>query len=299
MKATRNDIIFDTIKVILLLGICVITLYPFLNTLAVSLNDPLDTIRGGINLVPREFSLINYQDIFRNEFIGIAFRNSVLRTVISAVVQTFCTAMVAYALSRRNFVFRIPIAIIYVVTMYVDGGIIPTYFLFRRLDLINSFHVYWIPGLTTAWNMLIIRTYMRGLPESLVESAKMEGANDFWIFMRIIMPLSIPVLATIALFTSVWQWNFWFDTFIFNSGSIDLTTLQYELMKKIQSANAAIANTSVSNIYGSAANSAGAQVTPQSLRAAMTIVVSLPIILVYPFLQRYFVTGLTIGGVKE
>lgn len=299
MKASRDDIIFDTIKVIILVAVCVITLYPFVNTLAISFNDPLDTIRGGIGLIPREFSTMNYQDILKNEFMGIAFRNSVARTVIAAVVQTFCTAMVAYALSRRNFVLRIPIALIYVITMYIDGGLIPTYFLFRNLGLINNFHVYWLPGLTTAWNMLIIRTYIRGLPESLVESAKMEGASDFWIFMRIIMPLAIPVLATIALFTSVWHWNYWFDTFIFASGRIELTTLQYELMKKIQSANAAMANTSMSSVYSSVRTTSGTQVTPQSLRAAMTIIVSVPIILVYPFLQRYFVTGLTIGGVKE
>lgn len=299
IKMTKDDIIFDSIKVVMLLFLCVITLYPFVNTLAIALNDPMDTIRGGINLLPRKFSLVNFEDVLKDEFLGMAFLNSTFRTVIASIVQTFCTAMVAYSLARKKFVLRVPIAVIYVITMYVDGGLIPTYFLFRKLSLINNFHVYWIPGLTTAWNMLVIRTYMKGLSDSLIESAEMEGANDFWIFIKIILPLSIPVLATIVLFTAVWQWNYWFDTFIFNSSNINLTTLQYELMKKVQSANAAIGNTSMSDVFSKAANQSGSMVTPRSLRAAMTIIVSLPIIMVYPFLQRYFVTGLSIGGVKE
>jgi putative aldouronate transport system permease protein len=298
MKLTRQDYVFDTIKILLLLILVVLTLYPFLNTAAVSLNEPRDTIRGGIKLWPRVWSTLNYEDIFDDQNILKATRNSILRTVIAAVVQTFCTAMVAYTLSRRDYVLRIPIAMIYVLTMYVDGGLIPTFFLFRSLGLVNSFQVYWFPGLTTAFNMLVIRTYMRGLSESFTESAKMEGANDFWIFLRIIMPLCVPVLATIVLFTAVWQWNYWWDTFIFNSGEQNLTTLQYELMKKIRSANAAISGTSMQDAFSQAQNNQGDMVTPLSLRAAMTIVVSVPIILVYPFLQRYFIHGLTIGGVK-
>jgi putative aldouronate transport system permease protein len=298
MKMSRQDYVFDTIKVILLLILVVVTLYPFLNVLAISLNEPRDTLRGGIKLWPREFSFINYTDILGDEFMGRAAINSILRTVISGIVHTFCTAMVAYTLSRRDYMFRVPMAMMYVVTMYVDGGLIPTFMLFRSLGLINNFNVYWIPGLTTAFNMLVVRTYMRGLSESFVESAKMEGANDFWIFMKIILPLCVPVLATITLFTAVFHWNYWWDTFVYNSAKIELTTLQYELVKKIQSANAAMSGSSMQDAFSTAQSGSGQIVTPASLRAAMTIVVSLPIIMVYPFLQRYFVHGLTIGGVK-
>ncbi|MFP4113958.1 MAG: carbohydrate ABC transporter permease [Spirochaetota bacterium] len=299
MKMSAQDYVFDTIKVVLLVLLVVVTLYPFLNVLAISLNDPYDAMRGGIRIWPRQFSLLNYRDTLGDQNIITATRNSVLRTVISALVQTFCTAMVAYTLSRREYVFRFPIAMVYVITMYVDGGLIPTYFLFRGLGLINSFQVYWIPGLTVAFNMLVIRTYIRGISESFVESAKIEGANDFYVFMRIILPLSVPVLATIILFTAVWQWNQWWDTFIFNSSKVNLTTLQYELMKKIQSANAAMSGTSMQDAFSRGSNVSGNMVTPASLRAAMTIIVSLPIVMVYPFLQRYFIHGLTIGGVKE
>jgi len=298
MKMTRQDYIFDTIKVLFLLSLVVVTLYPFLNVLAISLNESFDTIKGGVRIWPRVFTWENYRDILDDQNMFVAVRNSVGRTVISALVQTFSTAMVAYVLSRREFMFRIPMAMIYVITMYVDGGLIPTYFLFRSLGMINSFAVYWLPGLTVAFNMLVIRTYMRGISESYVESAKIEGANDFWIFMKIMLPLCVPVLATIILFTAVWQWNHWWDTFVFNSSKIDLTTLQYELMKKIQSANAAMSGSSMQEAFSRAADTTGNIVTPTSLRAAMTIVVSLPIIMVYPFLQRYFVHGLQIGGVK-
>jgi putative aldouronate transport system permease protein len=258
----------------------------------------MDTIRGGINLLPRKFSLINYSDIFDSPHIIRAAVNSILRTLIAGLLHTFCTAMVAYTLSRSKYIFRVPIAMIYILTMYIDGGLIPTYFLFRSLGLVNSFSVYWIPGITSAWNLLVIRTYIKGLPESLIESAKIEGANDFYVFMKIIIPLCIPVLATIILFTAVWHWNYWWDTFLFCSQKIELSTLQYELMKKIQSASSAMSGTSMSDAFSMAADKGGT-VTPKSLRAAMTIIVSIPIVMVYPFLQRYFITGLTIGGVKE
>jgi putative aldouronate transport system permease protein len=284
MKGNVYDHIFDSLKILFLVFLVVVTLFPFINILAVSLNEPMDTIKGGIGFLPRKFSWINYKDIFKSTHILRATLNSVMRTVIAGLLHTFCTAMVAYTLTRRKYLLRVPIAIIYILTMYIDGGLIPTYFLFRSLGLINSFHVYWIPGITSAWNLLVIRTYIKGLPESLIESAEIEGANDFYIFLRIILPLCMPVLATIILFTAVWHWNYWWDTFLFCSSDIELSTLQYELMKKIQSANAAMSGTSISDAFSMAKDQTGTTVTPKSLRAAMTIIVSLPIIMVYPLL---------------
>lgn len=298
MKQSIDDRIFDTVKIIFLLFLVVVTLYPFLNILAISLNDAQDSIRGGISLWPRKFSFQNYEEIFGNPNIWHAGMISVLRTGISVITQVFCTAMVAYTISRREYKLRKLITFIYVLTMYIDGGLIPTYFLMRSLGLINSFHVYWIPGLVAAFNLLVIRTYINGISESFIESARLEGASEFTIFVRVIMPLCRPVLATVALFIAVWQWNYWFDTFLFNSSNINLSTLQYELMKAIQSANAAISGSSAVSAFAEAGSISGQRVTPTSLRAAMTIIVSLPIIMVYPFLQKHFVTGLTIGGVK-
>jgi putative aldouronate transport system permease protein len=296
MKANTNDIIFDSVKYVLLIFVVLATLLPFVNVLAISLNDPMDTIKGEIGLWPRVFSLRNYSDIFEDQMIWVYTLNSVGRTVISGFLHIFCNAMVAYTLSRKKFVLRIPITFIYLITMYLNPGLLPEYFLMRDLGLIGTFNVYWIPGITTAWNIIILRTYIKGLPDSLVESAQMEGANHFYIFWRIIIPLCMPVLATLILFTAVYHWNWWFDTFLYNDQNPELSTLQYELMRKISSASTARAGSAMDNIY---AGQGGGDVTPRSLRAAMTMIVTLPIVMVYPFLQRYFVTGLTIGGVKE
>jgi putative aldouronate transport system permease protein len=291
VKTNTNDIIFDSIKYILLILLALVTILPFINVLAVSFNDPLDTVAGGIGLWPRVFSTVNYADIFAESRIWQYTLNSVGRTVIAGLLHIFCNAMVAYTLTRKKFVFRWPVTMLYLITMYVDGGLIPNYFLVKNLGLLNTFTVYWITGITTAWNIIVIRTYIKGLPDSLIESAQIEGANDFYIFMRIIIPLCMPVLATLILFTMVWHWNSWIDTFLYNSNNPDLATLQYELMRKVQSVRI--------TEYSILDPNARPDVTPRSLRAAMTMIVSAPIILIYPFLQRYFVHGLTIGGVKE
>lgn len=294
MKLTSEDKIFDTVKIILLLFLVVVTLYPFLNVIAVSLNEAGDTVRGGITIFPRKFTLFNYKQILSDERIITATVTSVSRTIVAVVTAVFCNAMVAYALSRPRYFLKKPIAIFYIITMYVSGGIIPSYFLVKSLNLLNTFTVYWFPSITSAFSIIIMRTYMKSVSESIVEAAKMEGANDFTIFIRIMLPLCKPVLATIALFVAVDHWNAWFDTFLYNPQAKELTTLQYELMKKLQSASASMSARSANSQRSSTAQS----ITPTSIRAAMTIVVSLPIILVYPFLQKYFVKGLTIGGVK-
>jgi putative aldouronate transport system permease protein len=205
--------------------------------------------------------------------------------------------MVAYTLSRKEFVLRKIISFIYVLTMYIDGGLIPTYFLMRNLGLTNNFWVYVLPGLVTAFNLIVIRTYINGLPESLIESARMDGAGEFTIFAKIVLPLCKPVLATIALFVAVANWNSWFDTFLYNSSNPKLSTLQYELMKVLQSANSMTG--SLEQALAQAATGSVNTITPRAIRATMTVIVTVPIAVVYPFLQRYFVHGLTLGGLKE
>lgn len=291
-KNSYADTTFSIINTIILGLFVVITLYPILNTLAVSVNDGLDALRGGIYLWPRKFTWENYTTVFSKESLVQASIVTVARTVLSTVLHLFTTALLAYVLTRNEFLFSKQISILYVLTMYVNGGMIPTYMLYKNLGLTNNFWVYVLPGMVSAFNMIVIRTYMNGLPNSLVESAQVDGAGHLRIFFRIILPLCKPVLATVALFIAVYQWNAWFDAMLFNQLRADLTTLQYELMKLLSS---------VTN-QGANANSmehAASMVTPTSVRAATTIVTSLPIVMLYPFLQRYFVTGLTIGGVKE
>lgn len=294
-----EPIIFHTLNTIFMIILVIVTLYPFLNTIVVSFNAGSDTIRGGLYLWPREFTLQNYKAVFVSGTIYNAFVVSVARTVLSTLLNLFLTTMLAYTLSRREYVFRKPITFIFILTMYFNAGLIPGYFLMKDLHLINTFWVYVIPSMISAFNMIVIRTYIGSISESLVESARIDGAGDFKIFWQIIFPLCKPVLATIALFVAVGAWNSWFDAFIYTSSRQELSTLQYELMKLLSSSMNANNNPSVAAGAGMTQGAAAQMVTPLSIRASVTVVASVPILLVYPFMQKYFVVGLNVGSVKE
>lgn len=291
-KTSVADKIFVICNTLFMIAFVAITLYPVLNTLAISLNDGTDALRGGIYLLPRKWTLKNYTTVLQKDNLITGAYITVARTVIGTLLALVANAILAFIVSRKRFLFRKQLSLFWVITMYVNGGMIPTFLLFRNLHLTNSFWVYVIPGMFSAFNMLVIRTYMNGIPDSLEESAQLDGAGYMTIFTKIISPLCKPVYATVALFVAVGQWNSWFDAMLYNRMSSELTTLQYELMKLLSSV------TNQGGSVESMKNAAGA-VTPASVRAAATIVTMLPIICLYPFLQRYFVTGLTIGGVKE
>jgi len=285
----------DFLIMLFMLYVITVTLYPFLNILAKSLNDPIDTVKGGIHIWPRAFTFGNYISLFEGgSNLPTAFKISVLRTLIGTITGVFCCAMFAFPLSRSDFIFRKHFTLILVITMYIGGGLIPDFLLIRKLGLINSFWVYIIPWLINAFNVIVIRAYMDTIPPSLQESARIDGANDIGIFFRIIMPLCKPVLATIALFIAVGQWNSWFDTYLYARGSSNLSTLQFELMKVLDSASAMGSQVDI--------HSQGlreARRNPEALKMAITIIATVPILLVYPFLQKYFVSGITLGAVKE
>ena len=291
-KSSTADIAFTVFNSIFMILFVVITLYPVINTLAISLNDGTDALKGGIYLLPRKFTFKNYTTVLqKNNLITGAFI-TVARTIIGTVTALVMNAILAFIVSRPRFMIRKQLSLFWVITMYVNGGLIPTFILFKNLGLTNSFWVYIVPGMISAFNMLVIRTYMNGLPDSLVESAQLDGAGYTTIFIKIISPLCKPVYATVALFVAVGQWNSWFDAMLYNRMSGEYTTLQYELMKLLSSV------TSTGATAETMKNAVGA-VTPASVRAAATIITMLPIICIYPFLQKYFVTGLTLGGVKE
>ncbi|OAS89298.1 MULTISPECIES: carbohydrate ABC transporter permease [Metabacillus] len=297
IKLTKKDRMFDILNYSFLTIIMIVTLYPFLNVLVISLNDSTDTIRGGIYIWPREFTLNNYLEIMKYDNLVTGFVNSVLRTVIGTVLGVFAQAMIAFTLSRADFQGRKFISTFLVLTMYFSGGLIPGYMLIRDLGMMNSFWVYILPGLVSAFNIIIIRSFMDGLPFSLQESAKMDGANDFTIFYRIILPLCKPVLATIALFVAVGQWNSWFDTYLYNSLNENLTTLQYELMKILDNTSMG-GNVNANQMRPNAEQQAN-MVSPESIKMAITMVTVIPIMLVYPFVQRFFIQGMTLGAVKQ
>ena len=291
-KTSLSDRIFVICNTIFMIAFVIITLYPVLNTLAISFNDGTDALRGGIHLWPRKFTLKNYITVLQKDNLIIGAVVTVARTVIGTLLALVSNAILAFIVSRKRFLFGKQLSLFWVITMYVNGGMIPIFLLYKGLGLTNSFWVYVIPGMISAFNMLVIRTYMNGIPDSLEESAQLDGAGYTTIFVKIISPLCKPVYATVALFVAVYQWNSWFDAMLYNRMSDNLTTLQYELMKLLSSV------TNQGTSAESMKNSQGA-VTPTSVRAAATIITMLPIICIYPFLQQYFVAGLTLGGVKE
>ena len=291
-KKTLADQIFVICNTIFMVAFVVITLYPVLNTLAISFNDGIDTVRGGIHLIPRKFTWQNYYTVLHKQNMITGAYITVLRTVVGTFLALAANALLAFIVSRKRFLFKSQLSLFWVITMYVNGGLIPTFLLYKNLHLTGTFWVYVIPGTVSAFNMLVLRTYMVGLPDSLEESAQLDGAGYMTIFVKIISPLCKPVYATVALFVAVGQWNSWFDAMLYNRMSDKYTTLQYELMKLLSSVM------QQSGSADSARNSANS-ITPASIRAAATIATMLPIVCLYPFLQRYFVTGLTIGGVKE
>ncbi len=290
VKSTKSEKAFDYVLLVFCLFLIVITVYPFLNVLAISLNDSMDTMRNVNFIIPRKFTLSNYTYIFRENNLGGAFVMSVVKTVVGVVLGVICTSMLAYVLSRKDFYFNKFFTIIFIITMYVSGGMIPEYLLLTRtLKLGNNFWVYIIPGIIWVYNVILMRSFIEGLPIALQEAAKLDGANDFTIWYKVILPLCTPSLATVALFIAVGQWNSFMDTYLY---ARDLPTLQYVLYEIMEQATIQIDPHAVSSQMTNA-------VSPMSVRMAITIVATVPILVVYPFLQKYFVGGMTLGAVKD
>lgn len=287
-KHSLGDVTFHLVNTIIMLFVVVIMLYPFWNTIAISFNDAQDTLRGGITLFPRVFSTYSYESVFKNKLMGTAAINSVLRTVISTVLGVVVGSLIAYVLSRKELVGRKFITAYFLVIMYISAGLIPNYFLIKNLGMLNTFAVYIIPGLVSVYNIIVIKSFMQSLPDSLTEAAMVDGAGHFRCYWQIVLPCCKPVLATIALWCAVGAWNQWFDTFLYASSADHLTTLQYEMMSGRDN----------SSIFGNGQQMANT-ITPASIRAAVTIVASVPILVVYPFMQKYFVKGVTLGATKE
>ena len=291
-KRSVGDKIFVVCNIIFMFLFVLITIYPILNTLAISFNDGIDAVKGGIHIFPRKFSLNNYRSVFAMRNLTTGLFISVARTVLGTLIGLLFNAILAFLVSRRRFLLKKSLTAFWVVTMYVNGGMIPVLLLYKNLKLTSTFWVYIIPGIISAFNMLVMRTFMEGIPDSLEEAAQIDGAGYGTIFIKILSPLCKPMYATIALFIAVGHWNSWFDTMLYNRLSTEYTTLQYELMKLLSSVT--------SQSSKSDPNSGdGANIQPVSVRAAASIVTMAPIVCLYPFLQKYFVSGLTIGGVKE
>jgi putative aldouronate transport system permease protein len=287
LKRYWGDILITFIMLIL----CFVTLYPIWYTVIISFNDSQDTMRGGIYWWPRIFTLQSYRTVFLDKAILKAFNITFWRTLLGTITSVFFTAMVAYAFSKTYIMGRRVYLILGTITMFFGGGIIPYFILLRSIGLYDTFLVYIIPALFNFYNLIIFMSFFREIPAALEESAKLDGANDFVVFVRIIMPVSMSVLATIALFNGVYHWNDYFAGVMYVNNP-DLQPIQTFLYRVIASASI------TKSIVGMPASVASATVNSQSVKLATMVVTTAPIICVYPFLQRYFVKGVMIGSIK-
>lgn len=291
---SKTDRVFDVFITIIMVIVMVVTLAPFWFSIIGSFNEGLDYSRGGVYLWPREFTWSNYKAVFVDTSIYQAYFVTVSRTLLGTLGSVLFTAIAAYAMSRKYLKFKGIYMVIMLITMFFSGGLIPTYLLYRDLHLLDTFWVYIIPSLFSVWNMIIMMSFFRGIPETLIESTKIDGAGEYRIFFQLIIPLSKPVLAAIALFNGVGHWNTYFDSMMFTN-SPDLQTIQLFLMKIVTNSDFA---RSVGGAAASYMPEVAKQISPETLKLAMMIATSLPIIIVYPFLQKYFVKGVLIGSIK-
>lgn len=285
--ATIGDLFLTVIMVL----ICFVCLYPVWYTIIISFNDSTDAMRGGIYWFPRKFSIESYRTVFQDSTIMRAFLITILRTLIGTVTSVFFTAMVGYAFSKKHIMGNKFYMILGTITMFFNGGLIPTFIILKRLGLYDNFFVYILPSLFNFYNMIIFMTYFREMSPALEESAKLDGCNDLTIFTRIILPLSMPVVATIALFNGVGHWNDYFTGVMYINKAV-LQPIQTYLYRIVASASAS------KSVVSMPAGFTAQQVSSTSVRLATMVVTTFPIMCIYPFLQKYFVKGFMVGSIK-
>lgn len=292
IKQTRAGRAFDIINGIVVGLLMFLMVYPFWNMIVLSLNDGTDALLGKLYFWPRRFTWSNFEYVFKNEKLLHGAGVSVLRVVIGTTTGVICNALLGYIVSCKHFYGRKFMRILFIVTMYFGGGLIPTYLLMLRLGFMNSFAVYIIPALFSSYYMLLASSYMQSIPDALFESARIDGASELRTFLRIAVPLSMPMLACIAVYIGVGHWNSWFDVSLYSKNGV-WDTLQIILYRLLNQANAKADITNQQQLYQSMRT-----IQPETVRAATTVIVVVPIVFIYPFFQRYFVGGITLGAVK-
>jgi len=320
MKIRLGGRVFDSCNLALLGIFGFLAVYPFLYTFSISLSNGAEAQRQGLHLLPGNpamlakaagdvirldlsaagrdarsyadgLSFTAYRMVLANPVILIGYGNTVLRTVVGTLLTLLATALAAYPLARKEMPWRKRLTFFVLFTMLFGGGLVPSYMVVKSLHLINNRLVYVVPGLVTAFNVLIMKSFFQSLPESFAESAKLDGASEFAILFRIYLPLSTPILATIGLWTAVGHWNSWFDGLLYitdNSKQVLQVFLQRIVIEN-----------STEMIEKGVVNPDVLSFTPETIKAATVIVTILPILFLYPFVQKYFVKGIMIGGVKE
>ena len=284
------DKVFDIVNLLIMLVLLVIFVWPLWFVLIASISDPSEVWQGHVVLFPRGITLAAYEEVIKYKTIWTGYANTILYTVLGTAINMVLTVCGAYPLSRKDFVPKKFFMLLFMVTMYFSGGLIPLFFVIRNTGLYNTIWVSSIPYAISAYNMIIMKTFFESIPESLEEAAKIDGASDMGVLLKIVLPLSVPIIATIGLFYAVQYWNSYFDALIYIQ-SPDKFTLQLRLRSLLFADE-------LNNAGGGNVEGIGTQVMTQSLKMACVAVSTIPILLVYPWLQKYFVKGVMLGSVK-
>jgi putative aldouronate transport system permease protein len=295
LHSSRSEKIMHAVIYALLALLAFMAFYPFWNSLVISFNTGSDTSTGGVTFWPRVFTLENYRIVFKEDAIFHAYLITLLRTVLGTALSMFFTSLFAYGLSKKGIIFKKGYMLFCIFTMYFSGGLIPYFILIYQMHLYNTFWFLLIHGMVSVYNMIIFRTFFMELPDGLEESARIDGCSNFGVFFRIVLPISGPVMATLGLFTAVGLWNDWFTPAIFinNQNLIPLQTLLVQII------NAGATASLMTNLNSYAQSMVQNTVTVKALQMATMMIATLPILAVYPFLQKYFVKGVMVGSLKE
>lgn len=288
-RQSTNEKIFEAVIIILLCIVSAIMLYPLILVVSSSFSDPIAVMRNEVILWPVRPTLESYQMVFKNAEIWTGYRNTIIYTVTGTAINVFMTMLGAYPLSRRDFYGRDVFTGLFVFTMFFGGGMIPSYLLIKDLNLLDTMWALILPGAVSTWNMIIMRTFFQGsIPMELQEAAFIDGANDLGVFWRIVIPLSAPIIAVMALFYGVGHWNSWFNALLYLSdrSKYPLQLILREIL--IQSQTSEMSGGAVTD----------QEMIGESIKYTTMVVATVPIMCVYPFLQRYFVKGVMIGAIK-
>ncbi|KRE64898.1 ABC transporter permease [Paenibacillus sp. Soil750] len=274
----------------LFLAICTFsTLFPFLNVLAVSLSSGEAIRAGNVSIWPRQFTWDAYRNLIDDGQLFVAMKNTVVMTVVGTTLNMLVTIMAAYPLSKMDLRGRGAVLGMIIFTMLFSGGLIPQFLLIKSLGLMNTYWSLWLPGLLSTYNFFVLKTFFEGLPSELEESASIDGAKDWVVLVRIVLPLALPVIAALTLFYAVGWWNAYYNVLIFIKSSTEMS-LMVKLYQMIDNLDPAL-------LIGDSTDGNNA-LPPEGVRAGAAMLASLPILIIYPFLQKYFVKGVLMGSVK-
>lgn len=292
IKRSRSEQVFYWLIIAVMIALIVVTAYPLIYVVFASLSDPATLMRNrGVLWSPLGFSTAAYEAVFNNPMIAVGYRNTILYVIFGTALNMVLTVLGAYVLSRKNVMWKAPLMFAIVFTMFFHGGLIPNYLLVTQtLNLQDNPLALILPGAISTWNLIILRTAFESVPTALEEAARMDGANDFQILWNVIIPLSLPALAVITLFYTVAHWNAWFSATLYLR-TRELYPLQLVLREILITTNTESMTTGVS--------AGDVQPIAETIKFATIVVATLPILCVYPFLQKYFVKGVMIGAIKE